>query len=241
MRSLSRARRMRDLTAARHLERARALACCCSMSTPSAPYAIPHVPCHAHARGCRRPLQQRAGDVVGRHSYEAEHRALSLAGAVDDLRPSRRLRGIALTRRRTCHSSKRASRQFDGRTLTTDKGALRRAIFSMRRAGARRSPPLSQPGFVDRGRLTVGMEVTVPHRTDAMHFYVNREIVRWGYGWIFPCGDESRVGLGAFDNPKGLPGPLARLPPPPRHAGRPADDGADGRLPAVAAAPGGAR
>jgi menaquinone-9 beta-reductase len=38
-----------------------------------------------------------------------------------------------------------------------------------------------------------------------MHFYVNREIVRWGYGWIFPCGDESRVGLGAFDNPKGLP------------------------------------
>ena len=61
------------------------------------------------------------------------------------------------------------------------------------------------PSFVDRGRLTIGMEVTVPHRTDAMHFYVNREIVRWGYGWIFPCGAESRVGLGAFDNQKGIP------------------------------------
>ncbi len=80
-----------------------------------------------------------------------------------------------------------------------------------------------QPDFVDRGRLTVGMEVTVPHRTDAMHFYVNREIVRWGYGWIFPCGDEAGVGLGAFDNSEGAAGSAARLPPPPRYAGRSAE------------------
>lgn len=94
---------------------------------------------------------------------------------------------------------------FDGRTLTTDKGVLTARYFLDATGWRAALASARQPGFVDRGRLTIGMEVTVPHRTDAMHFYVNREIVRWGYGWIFPCGDASRVGLGAFDNQKGIP------------------------------------
>ena len=95
--------------------------------------------------------------------------------------------------------------KFDGHTLTTDKGPFTARYFLDATGWRAALAAAVEPGFVDRGRLTVGMEVTVPHRTDAMHFYVNREIVRWGYGWIFPCGDESRVGLGAFDNQKGLP------------------------------------
>lgn len=94
---------------------------------------------------------------------------------------------------------------FDGRALTTDKGAITARYFLDATGWRAALASAVRPGFVDRGRLTVGMEVTVPHSADAMHFYVNREIVRWGYGWIFPCGAESRVGLGAFDNPKGLP------------------------------------
>lgn len=94
---------------------------------------------------------------------------------------------------------------FDGRALTTDKGRLTARYFLDATGWRAALASALRPGFVDRGRLTVGMEVTVPHRTDAMHFYVNREIVRWGYGWIFPCGDASRVGLGAFDNQKGIP------------------------------------
>ena len=95
--------------------------------------------------------------------------------------------------------------KFDGHTLTTDKGPITARHFIDATGWRAALAAAVEPGFVDRGRLTIGMEVTVPHRTDAMHFYVNREIVRWGYGWIFPCGDESRVGLGAFDNQKGLP------------------------------------
>lgn len=95
--------------------------------------------------------------------------------------------------------------KFDGTTITTNKGAIRARYFLDATGWRAALASAVQPEFVDRGRLTVGMEVTVAHRTDAMHFYVNREIVRWGYGWIFPYGEESRVGLGAFDNPKGLP------------------------------------
>ena len=94
--------------------------------------------------------------------------------------------------------------KFDGNVVTTDKGVIRARYFLDATGWRAALASAVHPGFVDRGRVTIGMEVTVPHRTDAMHFYVNREIVRWGYGWIFPCGDESRVGLGAFDNPKGI-------------------------------------
>lgn len=94
---------------------------------------------------------------------------------------------------------------FDGRTLTTSKGAISARTFIDATGWRAALASAVQPGFVDRGRLTVGVEVTVPYQTDAMHFYVNREIVHWGYGWVFPCGDVSRVGIGAFDNAKGLP------------------------------------
>ncbi len=95
--------------------------------------------------------------------------------------------------------------QFDGHAVTTDKGRFTAHCFLDATGWRAALASARQPGFIDRGRVTIGMEVTVPHRTDAMHFYVNREIVRWGYGWIFPCGDTSRVGIGAFDNPKGIP------------------------------------
>ncbi|MCA1666496.1 MAG: FAD-dependent monooxygenase [Thermomicrobia bacterium] len=94
---------------------------------------------------------------------------------------------------------------FDGHTITTDKGVFTARYFLDATGWRAALASALHPGFVDRGRLTIGMEVTVPHRTDALHIYVNREIVRWGYGWIFPCGDASRVGLGAFDNQKGIP------------------------------------
>lgn len=93
---------------------------------------------------------------------------------------------------------------FDGRTLTTDRGALTARHFVDATGWKAVLANALQPGFTARGQLTVGMEVTVPYPTDAMQFYVNREIVRWGYGWVFPYGSESRVGLGVFDGQKGL-------------------------------------
>ena len=94
---------------------------------------------------------------------------------------------------------------FDGHTLTTDQGAFTARHFADGTGWRAVLANALQPGFTARGQLTVGMEVTVPRPTDALEFFVNRDIVRWGYGWVFPYGAESRVGLGAFDNAKGLP------------------------------------
>ncbi len=93
---------------------------------------------------------------------------------------------------------------FDGAALVTNKGTLT-ARHLVDATGWRAVLAGSlDPTFVDRGRLTIGIEVTVPGRTDALHFYADKEIVREGYGWVFPCGDERRIGLVAFDNAKGM-------------------------------------
>ncbi len=93
---------------------------------------------------------------------------------------------------------------FDGANVVTNRGRFTARQF-VDASGWRAALAGSlDPAFVDRGRLTVGIEVTVPGGTDALHFYANKEIVREGYGWVFPCGEERRIGLVAFDNAKGM-------------------------------------
>lgn len=93
---------------------------------------------------------------------------------------------------------------FDGAALVTSKGMFTARHFVDATGWRAVLASALHPTFVDRGRLTVGIEVSVPGGADALHFYADKEIVRRGYGWIFPCGDERRIGLVAFDNAKGM-------------------------------------
>ena len=55
------------------------------------------------------------------------------------------------------------------------------------------APDLLQVGY--------GIETELPLRLDlspGLHFYVEKRIVRSGYGWVFPCGATTRFGVGAF-------------------------------------------
>lgn len=93
---------------------------------------------------------------------------------------------------------------FDGTTVVTNKGRFTARQF-VDATGWRAVLASSRSAtFVDRWHLTVGIEVSVPGSADALHFYANKEIIPQGYGWIFPCGDECRIGLVAFDNAKGM-------------------------------------
>ncbi len=46
--------------------------------------------------------------------------------------------------------------------------------------------------------MSLGIETTVPYRAEGIHFYFDRTIVGHGFGWVFPCGDGSRVGIGSY-------------------------------------------
>ncbi len=46
-----------------------------------------------------------------------------------------------------------------------------------------------------------GLETELPVRWEepGLHFFFVRRLVRSGYAWIFPCGETTRFGVGAFD------------------------------------------
>lgn len=50
--------------------------------------------------------------------------------------------------------------------------------------------------------LGYGLETELPVRLDGrsgLHFYFTRDLVPSGYAWAFPCGPQTRFGVGSFD------------------------------------------
>ena len=82
--------------------------------------------------------------------------------------------------------------------VVTDRGALRAPLvvdaLGWRRVlgtGANVQPP--------DARLSRGLEVH-PHGTGSdLELWIDKRIIRAGYGWSFPAGGELRVGVGSFD------------------------------------------
>lgn len=47
--------------------------------------------------------------------------------------------------------------------------------------------------------LSRGLEVHPPGRSDDLEIWIDRRYVPAGYGWSFPAGEETRIGVGSFD------------------------------------------
>jgi menaquinone-9 beta-reductase len=85
-----------------------------------------------------------------------------------------------------------------GVAVRTDRGELRAPLvvdaLGWRRvlgSGANVQPP--------NARLSRGLEVH-PHGTGAdLELWIDKQVIRAGYGWSFPAGGELRVGVGSFD------------------------------------------
>jgi len=83
--------------------------------------------------------------------------------------------------------------------VMTDRGELR-APLVVDALGWRRV--LSEPHFQPPDApLSRGLEVHPPHDSsgDELHCWVDRSIVRHGYGWHVPAGGEVRIGAGSYD------------------------------------------
>jgi flavin-dependent dehydrogenase len=62
----------------------------------------------------------------------------------------------------------------------------------------------------DMKPLGYGIETELPVRLmlePGLHFYYEKSIARNGYGWVFPCGATTRIGVCAFDKEQSL-GPI---------------------------------
>jgi flavin-dependent dehydrogenase len=83
-----------------------------------------------------------------------------------------------------------------GNTVHTDRGDLTAPVIvdalGWRRVlGAGYQPPDAP--------LSRGLEVHPWGTGDDMELWINRKYVPAGYGWSFPAGEETRIGVGSFD------------------------------------------
>src|SRR3954447_24373187 len=60
-------------------------------------------------------------------------------------------------------------------------------------------------------RLSRGLEVHPSGSGDDLELWIDREVIRAGYGWSFPARDEVRVGVGSFDPHDHVKNPTLRL------------------------------
>jgi flavin-dependent dehydrogenase len=98
----------------------------------------------------------------------------------------------------------------EGDVVRTDRGDVRAPVvvdaLGWRRvlgAGARVQPP---EAFLSRG-----LEVHPFGSGDELEIWIDRSLVRAGYGWSFPADDEVRVGVGSFDPRDHVREPTVRL------------------------------
>ncbi len=52
--------------------------------------------------------------------------------------------------------------------------------------------------FVDRSKLSFGIETTVNYEGDGLHFWLDPRLAERGVGWLFPCGSQARFGVGSY-------------------------------------------
>jgi menaquinone-9 beta-reductase len=98
----------------------------------------------------------------------------------------------------------------DGLAVQTDRGELRAPLI-VDGLGWRRVLSRSAPIQPPNARLSRGLEVHPPGRSEEMELWIDARCVRAGYGWSFPAGDEVRVGIGSFWPEHHVKEPTVRL------------------------------
>jgi menaquinone-9 beta-reductase len=94
-------------------------------------------------------------------------------------------------------------------TVETDRGDVSAplivdALGWRRILGAQRVQP-------PNARLSRGLEVHPAGAGDDLELWIDKRVVRAGYGWSFPARDELRVGIGSFDPHDHVKRPTVRL------------------------------
>ena len=89
-----------------------------------------------------------------------------------------------------------ASRRAE--TVLTDRGEVRAPLI-VDALGWRRVLGAGQNIQPPEARLSRGLEVHPGGRGDDLELWIDKQLIRAGYGWSFPAAGELRVGVGSFD------------------------------------------
>jgi len=97
----------------------------------------------------------------------------------------------------------------DGEVVHTDRGDVSAplivdALGWKRILGAEHVQP-------PNARLSRGLEVHPAGSGDDLELWIDRRVIRAGYGWAFPARDEVRIGIGSFEPRDHVKEPTVRL------------------------------
>ena len=102
----------------------------------------------------------------------------------------------------------------DGAFVLGASGERLEADWLIDASGWRRVLDLAGPTRGSQSNLVIGTEDHVPTaaapRADGFAFYLEKQLLKSGYGWSFPAGDHVRVGVGSFIK-EPLQPPMERL------------------------------
>jgi flavin-dependent dehydrogenase len=149
-----------------------------------------------HAMGVARAIRQELPAMTFTTPHGSVRYRLPWSWAAFDYRE------LCLALWEQCGDARFATAKVDGRSglqVHTDRGDLT-APLVVDALGWRRV--LGAPGYQPPAApLSRGLEVH-PHADahgDALDVWVERSLVRRGYGWRVPAGDEARIGVGSYD------------------------------------------
>ncbi len=94
---------------------------------------------------------------------------------------------------------------IEGDSVVTDKGVYwSRCIVDASGWRAVLSST-KQAGSDSRGdKKSVGLEFPGDQTGDGLHFTFDRSVIKAGYGWVFPAGKESRIGVCSYSKGRNL-------------------------------------
>ncbi len=69
----------------------------------------------------------------------------------------------------------------------------------------------TKPNLINKDDLAYGLEFVGDYQSDALNFYIDRQIVPFGYAWVFPIGSKSRIGIGSAEDHRGVKERLSRF------------------------------
>ncbi|NIO05571.1 MAG: hypothetical protein GTN74_13470 [Proteobacteria bacterium] len=96
-------------------------------------------------------------------------------------------------------------------TLYTSKGDFSSGIIADATGWRASVAEKLSPGYVHRDMLSFGIETEVPYQCKTFHFFYEPDLIQEGVGWIFPCGEFSRIGVASYIGQRKLMGKLDSL------------------------------
>lgn len=89
---------------------------------------------------------------------------------------------------------------FDNNRIITDKGEFQSDCIVDATGWRAVLASSLKNDFVDKSRLSFGVETILDFKLDEMHFCFrnNFKTIKDGYAWIFPIGEKARFGIGSY-------------------------------------------